>query len=512
MKLSENLKNIRKVNNLSQEQLAEKLGVSRQAVSKWESGQSYPEMDKVLLICKTFNYNIDELMNESVKEVDEIKQSKLNINKYIDDFFSYITKTVDMLGIMRFKEKLKCFIEQITISIVLVCIFAIIAVIGSEILLGLFGGLNGRIYFFIRDILKSIYLIISSIIGITILLHIFKIRYLDYYQIIREDSNKNEDKIEDNKEEKSNDQHKKFIKDKTEKIIIRDPNHSQSRFLTGIAKIILLCIKGFTIFTGICFSFSLIFFTTVLVLSFLFVKTGMLFLGGLLTIISALIVNFIILDILYNFIISRKNKKHILAIAFVISLLLAGIGIGFVLIDSANFTYIEDLNNKNIVEDVFSIEMEENLTIESWDNNIEYVENELNEIKIVVKRSKYDTVNTSFDEKEQRLLIYNYQDSRKFGIYIKDNIENINNSQIITYTNPTITVFTSQENIDKLKQNKINKNNLKMEFENQVKELNNTIQEKEEEIYNLSEKLTEKDIIIEELENKLYKIETNIDN
>ena len=55
MKLSENLKIIRRDNNLSQEQLAEKLGVSRQAVSKWESGQSYPEMDKVLLICKLFN-------------------------------------------------------------------------------------------------------------------------------------------------------------------------------------------------------------------------------------------------------------------------------------------------------------------------------------------------------------------------------------------------------------------------------------------------------------------------
>ena len=80
MKLSENLKNIRKENNLSQEQLAEKLGVSRQAVSKWESGQSYPEMDKVLLICKLFNYNMDELMNENIKEVEENKQSKNNIN------------------------------------------------------------------------------------------------------------------------------------------------------------------------------------------------------------------------------------------------------------------------------------------------------------------------------------------------------------------------------------------------------------------------------------------------
>ena len=48
MNLADNLKRIRKDNNLSQEQLAEKLGVSRQSVSKWESGLSYPEMDKVL--------------------------------------------------------------------------------------------------------------------------------------------------------------------------------------------------------------------------------------------------------------------------------------------------------------------------------------------------------------------------------------------------------------------------------------------------------------------------------
>ena len=77
MKLPENLKRIRKENGLSQEQFAEKLGVSRQAVSKWESGQSYPEMDKVLSICKMFNYNIDELLNENIKEVAENKKSNI---------------------------------------------------------------------------------------------------------------------------------------------------------------------------------------------------------------------------------------------------------------------------------------------------------------------------------------------------------------------------------------------------------------------------------------------------
>lgn len=74
MNLSDNLKRIRKDNNLSQEQLADKLNVSRQSVSKWESGAAYPEMDKVLQICKMFNLNIDELLNQDIKQVNENKK------------------------------------------------------------------------------------------------------------------------------------------------------------------------------------------------------------------------------------------------------------------------------------------------------------------------------------------------------------------------------------------------------------------------------------------------------
>ena len=59
---SENLKKIRKENNLSQEQLAEELGVSRQAISKWESSIAYPEMDKIIALCDKFNLNIDDLL------------------------------------------------------------------------------------------------------------------------------------------------------------------------------------------------------------------------------------------------------------------------------------------------------------------------------------------------------------------------------------------------------------------------------------------------------------------
>ena len=52
MSISENLQILRKSKNMSQEELAEKLNVSRQAVSKWESGSGYPETEKIISICK----------------------------------------------------------------------------------------------------------------------------------------------------------------------------------------------------------------------------------------------------------------------------------------------------------------------------------------------------------------------------------------------------------------------------------------------------------------------------
>ena len=62
MSFGENLQKIRKKNQLSQEGLAEMLGVSRQAVSKWELGDGYPEVDKLLLLSKKLNISLDSLL------------------------------------------------------------------------------------------------------------------------------------------------------------------------------------------------------------------------------------------------------------------------------------------------------------------------------------------------------------------------------------------------------------------------------------------------------------------
>ncbi len=62
MSFGENLQTVRKKNQLSQEGLAEMLGVSRQAVSKWELGEGYPEVDKLVILSKKLNISLDSLL------------------------------------------------------------------------------------------------------------------------------------------------------------------------------------------------------------------------------------------------------------------------------------------------------------------------------------------------------------------------------------------------------------------------------------------------------------------
>lgn len=62
MSFADNLQAIRKENHLSQEELAEMIGVSRQAISKWEQGSGYPETEKLLVLSQELNVSLDYLM------------------------------------------------------------------------------------------------------------------------------------------------------------------------------------------------------------------------------------------------------------------------------------------------------------------------------------------------------------------------------------------------------------------------------------------------------------------
>ncbi len=88
--IANKLVNLRKSFGLSQEDLAEKLGISRQAISKWECAESAPDMDNLMALAKLYDISVDELLNEEVEinpreliGVKENELSKKNLNPWI---------------------------------------------------------------------------------------------------------------------------------------------------------------------------------------------------------------------------------------------------------------------------------------------------------------------------------------------------------------------------------------------------------------------------------------------
>lgn len=65
---NENLLNLRRITGMTQEELAEKVGVSRQALAKWESGETVPDLEKSRLIAEVFGVTLDDLANYEAEE------------------------------------------------------------------------------------------------------------------------------------------------------------------------------------------------------------------------------------------------------------------------------------------------------------------------------------------------------------------------------------------------------------------------------------------------------------
>ena len=83
MKFGENLYNLRKKKKISQEKLAEKIGVSRQSVSKWENGSAYPEMNRILELCKIFSCQLNDLVNDTIIDFNSLDEEvKMNVVKF----------------------------------------------------------------------------------------------------------------------------------------------------------------------------------------------------------------------------------------------------------------------------------------------------------------------------------------------------------------------------------------------------------------------------------------------
>ena len=102
MKFGDNLRKIRKSKNMSQEQLAEKVNVTRQSVSKWENSESYPEMNNILELCKIFDCKLNDLIHTDMSDIssldEEIVMEAVKFNDKKQKEMKTLSNVIGMIG------------------------------------------------------------------------------------------------------------------------------------------------------------------------------------------------------------------------------------------------------------------------------------------------------------------------------------------------------------------------------------------------------------------------------
>jgi len=82
MNIADRIQNLRKSKGMSQEELADKIGVSRQSVSKWESEQSIPDMDKIIIMSDFFEVTTDYIL-KGIETEKQVSKTPVNANIFV---------------------------------------------------------------------------------------------------------------------------------------------------------------------------------------------------------------------------------------------------------------------------------------------------------------------------------------------------------------------------------------------------------------------------------------------
>ena len=374
MKFGDKLILLRKKNGMNQEELAEKLGVSRQSVSKWESNNAYPETDKIVQICNIFNCSMDDLINDSITDINEIqRKDKNNFSVAMDSFLEFVTKSINMFSNMKFTSGLKCLIEMIILALILALVGNIFSGILSSCIANVFT--YAKVQNIIESIFYSIFMLIWVIIEIIILIHTFKIRYLDYYDKVSNEEEKKEENDEVKNEEKVN-------MKRTDKVIIRDKDHKPFAFLSVLSSIIIFFAKLILACFALEFIAILVSSAVALVFSIFLTPTSTIFLGADISLISFIIINVILLIFIISFIFNKKVKYKPLLISFLLSPVFIGVGIGISVISFKSFEIVDETKYNTTKEE--KIDYTDNLiTVIEGLHDTEYeIDNSVDGIKV----------------------------------------------------------------------------------------------------------------------------------
>lgn len=452
MKFNEKLYYLRKEHKLSQEQLADMLDVSRQSVSKWESGQTYPEMDKLLAICKIFKCDLNDLTNDEIKELNTNKQ-KINVDSLVDEFLNMFNKALNMFSNMD-RIEWRRFIRDMIILIFALIFIRLPFEYLYEIPVSVFSNYSNPV----TEVIKSCWRLVTElscfVISVFIIIYVIKTRYLDTYD---------EDRVHTLKPDQSEEK----PKEKSEPVIVRESNTSS--ILTLLGTIFIYFVKFLVIMFSMPFLMFIFVISICLAIYIYFMVNGLWYFGLLILMIAAINGLSTIIKVIINFVFNQKQNIKITIASIITALVLAGIGTGVTFIEVINTEFINAA--PKVQEKAYFQEITMNNQLQINDTYYPIILNYVTDDQIVDKVKLEVTeypicANTNININNQ-VVSFNYMDRQVNKDMLNLVVDNLATHKIYNYSKlceVKVNVVTSQQNINIIKANNQRNNDQQEQF------------------------------------------------
>lgn len=515
MKFCEKLQKLRKEKGYSQEQLADMLDVSRQSVSKWESGTTYPEMDKLLMLCKIFNITLDDLTNDEVTDTTIKEKNKGTFNNVIYAVLEMISKSVEMFKNMNKKELSKC-ISELIIVVILLMFCAIPFSYVDDLARNIFINFGSKAFSIMFSIWKFFTSIIYLVLFVTVLVYVFKTRYLDKFDF--ENIKVAEEDIE---EEKSNHVEEKKSQEKSKR---KNAEHNFILFdvLGSIFNLVVkFCLLIFIVPIIVVF-FCLAFATILAVI--LFIK-GITYPGIIIALFGCTILSGLIMEIGIQFLVNAQLKFQRLFWIFVSGLLICCVGSAVATFEIAETEFINEAPSSVLkTTENFTFTMKDGYYLDTnyyYCGSIRYEVDEAMEDNVVVTIDYYaDFISLNVEDLEDRFLVVTWDSPYIVKTIYNLAIDNLKEKKLYDYSELyeiDLVVYASSENVNKLKNNGMKQKEeaekkrleeqeryYEIEYQNYQREIDKLTRENEQLKVDLKNALDKQD----ELEAKIQEIES----
>ncbi|NLE30965.1 helix-turn-helix domain-containing protein [Candidatus Dojkabacteria bacterium] len=452
MSIRKNLEYLRKQKKLSQEELAYKLGVSRQAVSKWESGAAFPETEKMMSICKIFDCSLDDLINGDIAQLEIDKDRKYTFNDLVNEVTDIVSRTFNMFDNMTLKSIFRFGFEMIILFLIILLLhipFSYLFSLGNNVL----QNINGNISNLFISIWKLITEVVYIVVAVVSFVYIYKIRFLDKFEIAKkEDRKPQESKEEVVKEE--------IVDKKGRKVEIRRYDFGLFSF---IGKVALFFIKCFTAFISLPIIFLLFASVASVLIGIVLMFNGVIFIGVIIFLLSLIVFTISLLYILYNFIVNHRSDWQKIFIFFVACVVGFGIGAGLSVLEFSKMK-ISNEAPKNVVREKKEeiIEMKNNYVLQNIPYDTQYIVDETlgNHLRIEIEYYDEFTQDVKVETYDNPASDIYVSPARKLSVDLSQLytilINDLKEKTISDYSalgNIYVKVYASELNINKLKEN-----------------------------------------------------------